>query len=99
MIFFFTPELLWFKTQCSFIVTFYRDGVRDMFFLIAVIHIIIVEVGWWVFICTGVFGFSIWSEEGMWPVPCLSASLGINKHFENDIIVSVSGIVTNISIM
>lgn len=67
-----------------------------MFFLIAVIHIIIVEGGWWVFICTEVFAFGVWPEEGRWPVPCPSASLGINKHFENDIIVSVSGIVTNI---
>ena len=48
------------------------------------------------FICMEVFAFGIWSEEGRWAVPCLSASLGINRCFENDVIVSVSGIVTNI---
>lgn len=65
-----------------------------MFSLIAVMHIIIDEGTWSVFICTEVLAFRIWSEEGRWPVPCLSASLGINKHL--DIIVSVSGIVANI---
>lgn len=89
MFFFPSPPPFFFfkKTTCglklSTVLFFPFMGMgEEIYFLIAGMHII--EGGWSVFICTEVFTSGIWSEGGKWPVLFLSASLVINKQFEND---------------